>query len=116
MRLIAVDADADDDIFRLLRLQRHGKLGQNAAELFAVQHRVVRPLDGRLHARYLPDGIAHAKPCQRCQMQKLLRRLMRTDQIAQIEPAGLGQKASAAPPASGSLADGKDRGFIRRAV
>ena len=49
-------------------------------------------------------------------MQKLLRRLMRTDQIAQIKPAGLGQKASAAPPASGSLADGKDRGFIRRAV
>ena len=55
-------------------------------------------------------------PAECCQMQKLLRRLMRTDQIAQIKPAGLGQKASAAPPASGSLADGKDRGFIRRAV
>ena len=117
LALADVEADARHDVLELAGLTLDAQLGQNAAELSAVQDEIVCPLDLRVRPRHAVDRAAHRNGDETRERHQLRRRKLRAQQDRQVNAlARRALKAAAAAAASARLLRRDGDGTVRRAV
>ena len=97
-RLRDVDADAEHGPVEAAAFKVDRGLGQNAADLPAVQVNVVHPLDLRMQRRHVLDRPAHGDRGRRRDEQRALGRAGRAQQEAEID-ARAGRRLELPPEA-----------------
>lgn len=100
-----VDADADDHLFQQTGFQTCPALGQNAAELPAVQEQVIHPLDAHLCPVQIVNSTCHSDGGARRQERRIPKGQVGTEDQREIQSGT--RRRTERPPlsaASGSLA------------
>ena len=103
LRRPQVDANAQDGVVQAAGLKIHGSLGEDAADLPAPEVHVVDPLDFRLLAGELVDGLRHSHGGRCGDGEGFLRGEAGPQQNAEVQPRALGREET---PAQAALALG----------
>ncbi|CAN4048046.1 methionyl-tRNA formyltransferase, partial [Dysosmobacter welbionis] len=95
-----IDSDAQHQLLHAGRLPLQGELGQNTAELFPIQHRIVGPFQAGADAAQPLYGPTHRYSSHGRHRRQPLRRQIRPQQGRQVDPlaaGGLKAPAQSAP-------------------
>ena len=114
LRLVDVDADADDGVVDAVGLGVH--LGEDAAEFAAADEQIVGPADVRKRIQIFSGSIARGEPRDERQQRRVRGRNRRTQQDAAIDARGFfGCPGAARAAAARGLFFGEHNGAVRLA-
>ena len=112
----AVDADANDGVVDLARFGLDADLGEDAAELFPAEHKIVRPFDIGIHAADREDRPCGGDRSHGREVHEGFRLCVRAQDHAEIQTARRGDEGAAPAALSCGLAAGQNDGAVRRTL
>ena len=112
----AVDADANDGVVDLARFGLDADLGEDAAELFPAEHKIVRPFDIGIHAADREDRPCGGDRGHGREVHEGFRLCVRAQDHAEIQTARRGNEGTAPAALSCGLAAGQNDGAVRRTL